>query len=100
MPQPKRVFVTGATGFLGSHLAFHFLKQGHHVSVLARSSKSASARERVEETLRAVARSDAAAGTLFEQLDVLEGDISRPGFDLNDAATQQLTRSTDEIWHC
>ena len=100
MPQPKRVFVTGATGFLGSHLAFHFLEQGHHVSVLARSSKSAAARERVEDTLRTVAGSDAAIETLLKRLDVLEGDISRPGFDLNDAATQQLTRSTDEIWHC
>src|SRR5262245_21924518 len=100
MPQSKRVFVTGATGFLGSHLAFHFLEQGHHVSVLARSSKSASARSRVKETLRAVAASDDAADALFERLDVLEGDISRPGFDLNDAATQQLTRSTDEVWHC
>ena len=48
MPQPKRVFVTGATGFLGSHLAFHFLEQGHHVSVLARSSKSAAARQRAK----------------------------------------------------
>jgi thioester reductase-like protein len=100
MPQSKRVFVTGATGFVGSHLAFHFLEQGHHVSVLARSSKSASARERVEETLRAVAASNDAAGTLFERLDVLEGDISRPGLDLNAAATQQLTNSTDEVWHC
>src|SRR5262245_24833313 len=100
MPQSKRVFVTGATGFLGSHLAFHFLEQGHHVSVLSRSSKSASARTRVEETLRTVAGSDDAAGALFERLDVLEGDISRPGLDLNDAATQQVTRSTDEVWHC
>src|SRR5262245_23658797 len=99
MPQSKRVFVTGATGFLGSHLAFHFLEQGHHVSVLARSSKSSSARARVEETLRAVAGSDDAAA-LFERLDVLEGDISRPGLDLNDAATQELALSTDEVWHC
>jgi thioester reductase-like protein len=100
MPQSKSVFVTGATGFLGSHLAFHFLEQGHHVSVLARSSKSASARARVEETLCAVAGSDDAAAALFERLDVLEGDISRPGLDLSDATAQQLTRSTDEVWHC
>lgn len=30
-PKPKRVFVTGAAGFLGSHLAEALLAAGHHV---------------------------------------------------------------------
>lgn len=31
-PEEKRtIFITGVAGFLGSHLAEHFLKEGHHV---------------------------------------------------------------------
>src|SRR5262247_363412 len=100
MPERKSVFVTGATGFLGSHLAFRLLEQGHHVTVLARASKSASARERIEETLRFVAGSDGSVNALFERLDVLEGDISRPSLGLSDEARLKLVSSTDEVWHC
>ncbi|AQG79739.1 NAD-dependent epimerase/dehydratase family protein [Spirosoma montaniterrae] len=32
------VFITGATGFIGSHIARHYLAQGHAVSVLHRSN--------------------------------------------------------------
>lgn len=31
MQQPKRVLITGAAGFLGSHLCERFLKEGYHV---------------------------------------------------------------------
>src|SRR2546428_567800 len=32
MPHPKNVFVTGATGFIGSHLTARLLQDGYHVS--------------------------------------------------------------------
>ena len=51
----KRVLVTGATGFLGSHLAHALIAEGHAVTALARGSKSVSARDRVVEALSKVA---------------------------------------------
>ena len=94
MSRPKKIFLTGATGFLGSHLACRLLQDGHHISVLARGSKNVSARSRVEGTLRG------AGLTNFRNLDVFEGDIALPGLGLNDAAAKQITMSAEEVWHC
>jgi len=80
MPHPKNVFLTGATGFIGSHLTARLLQDGYHVKALARRSKTVSARERVETIL------GAAGAARFENLRVLEGDISLPHLGLSDAA--------------
>lgn len=36
MTQPRRVFLTGATGYLGSRLAPALVRRGHHVTALVR----------------------------------------------------------------
>ena len=94
MSKPKAVFITGATGFLGSHLAARLLDHGNHVTALARSSKNASAETRVKDVLRDVGTSR------LDNLRVLEGDISQPDLGLSEAAKKQLAASTDETWHC
>jgi len=94
MSERKTIFLTGATGFLGSHLAARLLEQGNQLYVLARSSKNSPAGERVLEVLRDVGASN------FENLHVFEGDISLPGLGLGEAATRRVTSSVDEVWHC
>jgi nucleoside-diphosphate-sugar epimerase len=90
----KRIFVTGATGFVGSHLAARLLDTGSYLSVLARGSKNVSAQTRVEEVLRDVGASR------LQNLKVFEGDISLPDVGLTEAAKQEIAASTDEVWHC
>src|SRR5437016_5188806 len=85
MSDRKNVFLTGATGFLGSHLMGRLLHDGHHVTALARSSKNASAKCRVDEVLRDV------GVTRIKNLRVLERDISVPQRASRDAAQTQDT---------
>src|SRR5262249_19796301 len=94
MSDRKQILITGATGFLGSHLAARVLQTGAHVTAIARGSKNASARTRVEEALRDI------GGTPFERLTVLEGDISMPGLGLKESQKEMVLSSTEEVWHC
>jgi thioester reductase-like protein len=94
MSERKTVFLTGATGFLGSHLATRLLQDDCNVIALARGSRTASAKDRVEEILRDVGISH------FEKLKVVEGDISLAGLGLDEATRKQIVSNTDEVWHC
>ena len=75
---PRRNLVTGVTGFVGSHLAYRLLKDGHHVTALARGAKNTSARDRVIQVLSDVAGSTENLREHLDRLEVLEGDISQP----------------------
>ena len=94
MSERKRVFLTGATGFVGSHLASRLLLEGHRVGVLVRESKGVSARERIESVLQDIGAQN------MDALEVFEGDISVPNLGLSDSALNRAAGSTAEVWHC
>jgi len=92
--------VTGVTGFVGSHLAYRLLADGHHVLALARGGKNASARDRVIEVLGDVAGAEKDLHAHLDRLEVLEGDISKPLLGLKEESFRRATSVTDEVWHC
>lgn len=95
MPAARRIFLTGSTGFLGSHLAAELLGRGHTVTALARASSGESASDRV---IGVVSR--ASSGTLDRRrLEVIEGDISTPRLGLDRTTFEGLAARIDEIWH-
>ena len=90
----RKVLVTGATGFLGSHLAHKLLSEGRHVIALARGSKAASAEARVHEVLNTVGSVD------LSRLEVCEGDIAQPQLGLKESVSRRIASSIGQIWHC
>jgi nucleoside-diphosphate-sugar epimerase len=100
MPVPKHVFVTGATGFVGSHLTNRLLKDGHRVTALARGSRTSDARDRILEVLSLVSESDFRNNVALERLTVLEGDISQPNLGVDHNIFRKAVLSIDETWHC
>ena len=78
------LFLTGATGLLGTYLMRDLLQAGTKLAVLVRSTKWATARQRVETQLDYWEKK---AGHSLPRPVVLEGDISRSDLGL-DAATR------------
>src|SRR6185369_6110874 len=96
---PESVIVTGATGFVGSHLAYRLLRDGCHVTALARASKTVSANNRVVEALCRAAGRPSLEGA-GERLKVLDGDITLENLGIASESLQQIAANTDASWHC
>lgn len=93
---PIRFFLTGGTGFLGSHLAVALLRKGHRVCLLARPQEPRSAEDRV----RALLDWFDLPAERRRGLQVVEGDITRPGLGAEPALLREVLQHTDEIVHC
>jgi thioester reductase-like protein len=99
MPVAKRILITGATGFLGSHLAYDLLVRGHNVVALVRPSDSESPADRIRRVLGQVPSDPAEANTVLDRLEVAEGDIAAPWAGLDTTVYRNLCDSVDEVWH-
>lgn len=75
MSHSHRMFITGATGFVGSHLAEAFRKQGHPVATLARPGSDTAFLERLGVTVH-------------------RGDLADP------AAVARALQDAEAIVHC
>jgi nucleoside-diphosphate-sugar epimerase len=90
-----RFFLTGGTGFLGSHIAVELLGRGYRVTLLARSSGGRRAEDRVCGLLDWFGLRTADR----RGLKVVEGDITLPGLGIEPAAFRKLLNETGEIIH-
>lgn len=93
----SRELLTGATGFLGSHLLRDALVAGRDVAVLARPSRHASAQQRVEAVLDGFR---GAASQALPMPTVIEGDLRRPDLGIDDAARAWIAEHCDRVVHC
>jgi thioester reductase-like protein len=88
--------ITGATGLVGRYLIRDLLLNGHMLALVVRSSRRATARERIEQILQ-----------YWEQQHqrplprpvVLEGDISQPDFGLSESDQRWVQEHCKSIIH-
>lgn len=101
----KNIFLTGATGFLGSYFLYHQLQHTNdHVICLARNNSKYGAHERVMHALRVIHESFAKAGienkhfkeNLLKNVEVIPGDITQHGLGM---AQILKAGDIDECWH-
>jgi nucleoside-diphosphate-sugar epimerase len=94
----KVVLITGATGYLGSHLAHDFLEEGHQVIALVRETdKGISVSEKA---IKAISSVDENEQIPVEHLIAIPGDVADRANILAEAIRTQVQSKIDEIWHC
>ena len=86
------ILITGATGFIGRHVARRLYQAGSYVTALARDEGGIPARRRVEKALQL---SDS-----NERLEVIRSDLTRPGAGLCKLDVARLRRTVQTVIHC
>lgn len=111
---PRVVFLTGATGYLGSHLLAELLHAGVTVIALARASDDTQAKERLVKTLNKYRLLDAFTKDQIEDkengvtqetlvdthLVAVAGDLSMPLLGMDNLRFKSLAVEIDSIIHC
>ncbi|MCM8786940.1 MAG: SDR family oxidoreductase [Candidatus Omnitrophica bacterium] len=93
----KKIFITGATGLVGSYLAKIFLQNQYTAYVLARPKNNKSAKDRVLDILKFW---DKDILEKIKNLIILEGDIIEKNLGLSNENIKKVTQEIEEIFHC
>ena len=89
------IALTGATGFLGSHLMADLLKAGHNLLITGRRSNDSSLEERIVRLLEWFGIENNASSITF-----YETDFSKEKLGLKDQLYSDLCSRTDILIHC
>ncbi len=89
------IALTGATGFLGSHLMAQLLQSGYRLLILGRSTKGETLEERIAKLLRWFGIEGC-----MGQLEMMEIDFSKPRIGIPQAKYNKLCAMTDQVIHC
>lgn len=91
----RTVLLTGATGFLGSHLMLKLLQKGYALKVLGRPGKERSLQERVLNLLNWLD-----AGHFAHRVDAFEADFEQTELGLGRADYARLCAGEPIVIHC
>jgi nucleoside-diphosphate-sugar epimerase len=89
------IALTGATGFLGSHLMAQLLQSGNRLIILGRSTKEEALPARISKLLRWFGMEEYA-----DKLEMVEIDFSQPMIGIVEAKYNKICAMTDQIIHC
>lgn len=94
-----RIFLTGATGFLGTVLLRELLAKGHTVTALVRPQQGLSAADRLKNRLLDYDSEIEREPSIEKTLLAVEGDTTQSCFGLNKNLYDQYAASTDVVIH-
>ena len=92
----KIIFLTGATGYVGCHLAHRFLSEGYTVLALVRQKGEQSVQQRIETAVAEVGPLPAAT---MANLVAIPGTVEDSAEQLREAVRTRFQGAINEVWH-
>src|ERR1700721_3075875 len=94
------IFLTGSTGYIGSHVAANLLRDGAALNVLVRARDVHEAEARLWQALQLHMDFPQFYELLQTRVRVFRGDLTEPGFGLDRDEYDRLVHTTDSVIHC
>jgi nucleoside-diphosphate-sugar epimerase len=95
------IFLTGSTGYIGSHVAANLLEgHGAALNVLVRARDAREAEMRLWRAMQLHLRFPRFYEHLQTRVRVFRGDLTLPGFGLGRDEYDRLVHTTDSVIHC
>src|SRR5450759_4348565 len=97
MPDKSKpiIALTGATGFLGSHLMASLLTKGYSIIVFGRSAKNESLKERISRLLLWFG-----IDSCLDQVTCIDSDLSQDNLGISNGEYSRLCSVVDSVIHC
>jgi thioester reductase-like protein len=92
------VFLTGATGLVGSYLLKILLKNGHKVYALSRNKNDKKSKNRVVDAIKFWDKR--VYSKYGKNLVIVGGDITQKDLGIKKVELKKITKETEEIFHC
>lgn len=97
--QQKTIFLTGATGFVGSYLAAELLAAGHRLILLVRPHLGDPS-TRVHQAIESASHLSNVPPSAWDKLDIIVGDITKRHLGLDRSTAERIARQVDAVFHC
>ena len=94
------IFLTGATGYIGAHVAANLLAQGQSLNLLVRARTPEEAENRLWHALQLHLDFPVFHTHLRERIHIFRGDLTDPSFGLDGGDAGRLVATTSSIIHC
>lgn len=95
------IFITGATGYLGAHVAAGLLERDREtLNLLVRARDEREAELRLWRAMQLHLDFPRFQEHLRQRIRVFRGDLTSPRFGLDDSEYRDLYRTTDSVIHC
>ncbi|MBI5740290.1 MAG: SDR family oxidoreductase [Nitrospirae bacterium] len=95
----KTIFLTGATGFIGSNLACALLRAGYGLKLLVRDRKTGAA-ERFRQSLEYLLDSSDEYANFQDRFEIIRGEMTQEHMGIPSDALKKLRSDVDIVLHC
>jgi nucleoside-diphosphate-sugar epimerase len=89
------IVLTGATGFLGSHLMADMITKGYNIIVFGRPAKNESLKDRIFRLLKWFG-----VDNMFDQVTCIDTDLSQDNLGISTGEYSRLCSVVDSVIHC